>query len=112
MILLASWHSRKSPYLGASRLHISIVAPLHVLLLVVLLAVLIGFVELGVLTAAFDKLGLSAHSAYLLLITTLAGSVLKLGPFCNPRETQPRPALCPQCQRHPRVPTPPPRAAR
>jgi uncharacterized membrane protein len=57
------------------------VAPLHILLLVVLLAVLIGFVELGVLTAAFDKLGLSAHSAYLLLITTLAGSFINVPLF-------------------------------
>ena len=54
-------------------------APLHILLLVVLLAVLIGFVELGVLTAAFDKLGLSAHSAYLLLTSERSRQPAPLG---------------------------------
>jgi uncharacterized membrane protein len=65
----------------APRTHTSIVAPLHILLLVILLAVVIGFVELGVLATAFDKLGLSAHSAYLLLMTTLAGSLINVPLF-------------------------------
>ena len=56
-------------------------SPLHLVVLIALLAALIGFVELGVLTVAFDKLDLSPRSAYLLLITTLAGSFLNLPLF-------------------------------
>ncbi len=57
------------------------VTPLHLILLLVLLAALIGFVELASLTLAFEKLGLSARSAYLLLMTTLGGSFLNLPLF-------------------------------
>jgi uncharacterized membrane protein len=57
------------------------VTPLHLILLLFLLAAVIGFVELGLLTLAFEKLGLSARSAYLLLMTTLAGSFLNLPLF-------------------------------
>lgn len=79
-------------------------APLHILLLVVLLAVLIGFVELGVLTAAFDKLGLSAHSAYLLLITTLAGSFINVPLFRIRSEPQPGRPIPPQFRDSLRLP--------
>ncbi len=79
-------------------------APLHILLLVVLLAVLIGFVELGVLTAAFDKLGLSAHSAYLLLITTLAGSFINVPLFRIRSEPHPGVSIPPQFREFLRLP--------
>ena len=45
---------------------------------IVILAILVQF---QVLTIAFGKLGLSAQSAYLLLLTTLAGSLLNLPLF-------------------------------
>ncbi len=47
-------------------------------ILVVLLAILVQF---QVLTIAFEKLGLSAQSAYLLLIVTLAGSMFNVPLF-------------------------------
>jgi len=58
--------------------------------------VLIGFVELGALAAAFDKLGLSAYSAYLLLITTLAGSFINVPLFRIRSEPQPGRPIPPQ----------------
>ena len=79
-------------------------APLHILLLLVLLAVLIGFVELGMLTAAFDKLGLSAHSAYLLLITTLAGSFINVPLFPIRSEPHPGVSIPPQFREFLRLP--------
>jgi uncharacterized membrane protein len=51
---------------------------LPLLLAAGLLAVLVQF---GVLAIAFGKLGLSAESAYLLLVTTLAGSLLNMPLF-------------------------------
>ena len=87
-------------------------APLHILLLVVLLAVLIGFVELGVLTAAFDKLGLSAHSAYLLLITTLAGSFINVPLFRIRSEPHPGVPIPPQFREFLRLPRIPPEAGK
>jgi uncharacterized membrane protein len=92
--------------------HISIVAPLHILLQVILLAILIGFVELGVLTAAFDKLGLSAHSAYLLLITTLAGSFINVPLFRIRSEPQPGRPIPPQFRESLRLPRIPPEPGR
>ena len=71
-------------------------SPLHLLGLIALLAALIGFVELGVLTVAFDKLGLSARSAYLLLMTTLAGSFLNLPLFRIRSEPHPASPIPPQ----------------
>jgi uncharacterized membrane protein len=56
-------------------------SPLRMLLLVATAAFLVAFVQLGVLAAAFDKLGLSPHSASLLLMTTLAGSLINLPLF-------------------------------
>ncbi len=87
-------------------------APLHTLLLVVLLAVLIGFVELGVLTAAFDKLGLSAHSAYLLLITTLAGSFINVPLFRIRSDPRPGVSIPPQFREPLRLPRIPPEPGR
>lgn len=55
--------------------------PLHLVLFLFLLAAVIGFVEVGLVTLAFEKLGLSARSAYLLLMTTLGGSFLNLPLF-------------------------------
>ena len=51
------------------------------LLLIIAFVFLLTFVQLGVLTIAFDKLGLSPHSAYLLFMTTLLGSFINLPLF-------------------------------
>lgn len=55
--------------------------PLRIALFVVLLATLATFVQIGLVGIAFERLGLSQHSAYLLLITTLAGSMINLPLF-------------------------------
>ncbi|MDT3735881.1 MAG: DUF1614 domain-containing protein [Denitratisoma sp.] len=56
-------------------------SPIRLLLLVVALAFLVAFVQIGVLQLAFHKLGLSADSAVLLLMVTLFGSLLNLPLF-------------------------------
>lgn len=56
-------------------------SPLRLLFFVLAIVFLVGFVQLGVLRIAFDKLGLSPESAYLLLMCTLGGSLLNLPLF-------------------------------
>jgi len=51
------------------------------LLIVVAVAFLVTFLQLGILQAAFHKLGLSTDSASLLLMVTLIGSMLNLPLF-------------------------------
>ncbi|MGB0127658.1 MAG: DUF1614 domain-containing protein [Rhodocyclaceae bacterium] len=53
----------------------------RLLILIGLLAFLASFVQLGLLSLAFEKLGLSRESAFLLLVTTLAGSFINLPLF-------------------------------
>jgi uncharacterized membrane protein len=55
--------------------------PLRILLLLAAFVFLTTFIQLGVLTLALDKLGLSSSSATLLFITILAGSMLNLPLF-------------------------------
>src|SRR3569832_1139976 len=52
--------------------------PLQLVAFVVLLGLLLAFVQVGLLTVAFEKLGLSSHSAFLLLFVSLFGSALNL----------------------------------
>ncbi|TCV82971.1 DUF1614 domain-containing protein [Sulfurirhabdus autotrophica] len=52
--------------------------PPRMILLFALLAFLVTFVQLNIITIAFDKLGLSSHSAYLLFMVTLLGSFVNL----------------------------------
>lgn len=61
-------------------------SPLRLLLLIIALAFVLMLLQLGILTVAFGKLGLSAHSAYLLLITTLIGSMVNVPLFRLPAE--------------------------
>ena len=53
-------------------------SPLRLLLFILALAFLIIFVQIGLISIAFDKLGLSEDSAYLLLLCTLVGSLINL----------------------------------
>ncbi|WP_440996232.1 DUF1614 domain-containing protein [Arhodomonas sp. SL1] len=55
--------------------------PLGLLLGVFLLAFVFALVQVGALTIAFDKLGLSSGSAMLLLLSSLAGSGINLPLF-------------------------------
>jgi uncharacterized membrane protein len=53
-------------------------SPLRLLLFILALAFLIILVQFGLVSIAFEKLGLSSQSAYLLLVCTLAGSLINL----------------------------------
>lgn len=53
-------------------------SPLKFLIFFLAVAFLLGFVQVGLISIAFDKLGLSPESAYLLLMCTLIGSVINL----------------------------------
>ena len=53
-------------------------SPLRMFLFATALAFLVILVQFGVISIAFGKLGLSEHSAYLLLLCTLAGSMINL----------------------------------
>lgn len=57
-------------------------------LLIAALAVLIAVVQLGVIGIAFERLGLDERSAYLLLMTTLFGSLINLPLFSVRAEAQ------------------------
>ncbi len=70
-------------------------SPLHFLLLVAALGILVLLVQFQVLTIAFDKLGLSEHAAYLLLMTTLTGSFVNVPLFTVDMRVAPDPRLQP-----------------
>lgn len=55
--------------------------PLRLLLFILALAFLVGVVQVGLISIAFEKLGLSSDSAFLLLMCTLLGSVINLPLF-------------------------------
>lgn len=57
------------------------VLPLRLLVAVFLLALLFGMIQIGALSIAFDKLGLSMRSAMMLLILSLLGSGINLPLF-------------------------------
>jgi len=56
-------------------------SPLYLILFVAALAMLVAFIQVGLLTIAFEKLGLSASSAFLLLFSSLFGSAINLPLF-------------------------------
>ena len=53
----------------------------RLLLFILALVFLVSFVQVGLISIAFDKLGLSPESAYLLLMCTLIGSLINLPLF-------------------------------
>ncbi len=53
----------------------------HLLAVIVLLSLLLAFVQIGLLTLAFEKLGLSASSGLVLLLVSLIGSQINLPLF-------------------------------
>lgn len=63
--------------------------PLRYLLLIAALAMLVMSIQLGALTIAFDKLGLSPDSAFLLFLTILGGSLINL-PLFSMKSDPPR----------------------
>ncbi|MBI1173859.1 MAG: DUF1614 domain-containing protein [Sideroxydans sp.] len=64
--------------------------PLRIFFLVAAFTFFVTFIQLGMLTIALDKLGLSANSASLLFITILVGSMLNL-PLFSMNAGPPRP---------------------
>ncbi|OGI48608.1 MAG: hypothetical protein A2151_02670 [Candidatus Muproteobacteria bacterium RBG_16_65_34] len=64
-------------------------APLPFLVFIFILGLLLGVVQLGALTVAFDKLGLSPGSAFLLLFASLLGSAVNLPLFTMRAERPP-----------------------
>jgi len=53
-------------------------SPIYLTALIVLTSILLVFVQIGVLSLVFDKLGLSAEQAMLLLLASLFGSLINL----------------------------------
>jgi len=66
------------------------VSPGHMLALVLVIILLVSFVQVGALTIAFGKLGLSPNSAFLLLFTSLMGSLINLPLFSMKAEGPPQ----------------------
>jgi uncharacterized membrane protein len=66
-------------------------SPFYFALLLVALGLLAVFVQIGALTLAFDKLGLSPDSAMWLLFTSLFGSLINLPLFSVKAEGPPPP---------------------
>ena len=66
-------------------------SPLYFALFLAALGLLAVFVQVGALTLAFDKLGLSSNSAMLLLSTSLFGSLINLPLFSVKAEGTPPP---------------------
>jgi uncharacterized membrane protein len=52
--------------------------PMQLAGLVLIVVLLLAFVQVGILTVAFEKLGLSSHSAFMLLFASLFGSAINL----------------------------------
>ena len=76
-------------------------SPLRLLLFILALAFLISFVQIGLISIAFDKLGLSPESAYLLLMCTLAGSLINLPLFSIKTDSTAQPGIPPELARWP-----------
>ncbi len=77
------------------------VPPSRLLLLFTALVLLIVVIQFGVVSVAFEKLGLSSHSAYLLLMSTLAGSMVNLPLFSISSDTTAAPPVPPELSRLP-----------
>lgn len=71
------------------------VNPLQLIVFVFILGLLLAFVQIGVLTVAFEKLGLSSQSAFLLLFCSLFGSALNL-PMVKIAAERPPPESIPE----------------
>jgi len=76
-------------------------SPKRLLLFAVIIAFVVALIQIGMISVAFGKLGLSQDSAFLLLMATLAGSMFNLPLFTMqadpdaPPPPEPPPALAP-----------------
>ena len=71
------------------------ISPIHILLLIAGVMALIAFIQIGLITVAFDKLGLSSSSAILLLVSSLIGSGINLPLFSMKSEALKGPPVNP-----------------
>lgn len=83
-------------------------SPLRLLLFFLALTFLVIFVQIGLISIAFDKLGLSEESAYLLLLCTLAGSLVNLPLFSLKADSEVPLRIPPELMRLPFFKLPPP----
>ncbi|PKM45896.1 MAG: hypothetical protein CVV05_06495 [Gammaproteobacteria bacterium HGW-Gammaproteobacteria-1] len=70
-------------------------SPHKLLLFIVAVAFLLGVLQVGLVSIAFDKLGLSQQAAFLLLFSSLAGSMINLPLFSVRAEQPPEPPPLP-----------------
>lgn len=82
-------------------------SPKRLLIFVLAVAFLIGIVQVGLISIAFDKLGLSPESAYLLLLCTVAGSMINLPLFSLKADPAAPPRMPPGLARWPFFGLPP-----
>lgn len=82
-------------------------SPLRLLLFIVALAFLVIFVQIGLISIAFDKLGLSEESAYLLLLCTLVGSLINLPLLSLKADSEVPLKIPPELMRWPFIKLPP-----
>jgi len=66
------------------------VSPGHMLVMILIIILLVSFIQVGALTIVFGKLGLSSNSAFLLLFTSLMGSLINLPLFSMKAEGPPQ----------------------
>jgi len=71
---------------------------LYLFIFIFIIGFLMAFVQIGILTIAFDKLGLSSQSAFLLLFCSLFGSAINL-PLFTIKAEQPSPESLPKSMR-------------
>jgi len=74
-------------------------SPLPLLLFLVAIGLLLAIFQLGALTIAFDKLGLTPRSAFLLLFVSLFGSAINLPLFTMKAQSAPPPPAVPPALR-------------
>jgi uncharacterized membrane protein len=70
-------------------------SPHKLLLFIVAVAFLLGVLQVGLVSIAFEKLGLSQQAAFLLLFSSLAGSMINLPRFSVRAEQPPEPPPLP-----------------
>lgn len=78
-------------------------SPFHLFVFVFVIAVILAVIQIGIMTIAFDKLGISPDAALLLLFSSLAGSLINLPVFqitAEHREHEPPPVLFRGLLRH------------
>ena len=72
-------------------------SPFQLIAFIAILIFLVTVIQIGAISIAFDKLGLSPGSAFLLLVTSLFGSAINLPLFLvdakNPQPPQPIPPI-------------------